>query len=572
MPTLQKNIEKKQVYQLDDLLLPITSMVFSKKTNLTEKPEENSIDFHLEIINKIDKLLEEHGDKTYSGGSITDEAAYIHSDDSYVEIRSPLSKRIIPPKKKTNLILPNEELTPEEFKTDFSEKAFQSTENVRIEIIDVNDQSLGEVTSKKKSILIKDGIRKFKHKFNQKSKQKFKPQDSTTKKVIVIDTKEFSDNKRKKIWNKKTSESEKKANLFYINSQKQQKETKSTESNSDGLYIPKNFGEKLKHFEEKEKSEIQKRKNKELKKKQKEAEKLKKLEAKKALLEAREKEKIARNEEKEKKKNLMMEHKKQQAKESENNKKYEISPEESTSQEEKLTEWKSYDAEVEIAPEEPQIDENNQEKISVDIDQKNLINEREKEAKILEKKKLEELKQEQREKRIKEKEDKKAKKLVTKKALLEKREKEKIARNEEKEKKKNLMMEHKKQQAKEREAEKTKKIAIKEEKTKQKEKKPLKLFTRAKKSEEKHKLQSEITENSLDDEKRIDEVTEKDKEEVHEEIKEKSEPTLLDEDIKKLLVITDDLLGKLPEEVIDEFSKSDDFKLYSKVYSKYKIK
>jgi hypothetical protein len=268
----------------------------------------------------------------------------------------------------------------------------------------------------------------------------------------------------------------------------------------------------------------------------------------------------------------MMEHKKQQAKESENYKKYDISPEESISQEEKLTEWKSYDAEVEISPEEPLINENKQEEISVDIDQKKLINEKEKEAKILEKEKLEELKKQQREKRIKEKEDKKSKKLEAKKALLEAREKEKIAKNAEKEKKKNLMMEHKKQQAKEREAEKTKKIAIKEEKTKQKEKKPLKLFTRAKKSEEKHKLQSEITENSLDDEKRIDQGTEGDKEEVHEEIKEKSEPTLLDEDIKKLLVITDDLLSKLPEEVIDEFSKSDDFKLYSKVFSKYKIK
>ena len=123
---------------------------------------------------------------------------------------------------------------------------------------------------------MKDGIRKIKHKFNQKSKQKFKPQDCTTKKVIVIDTKEFSNNKRERIWDKKRSESEKKAKLFYLNSQKQQKETKSTESTSEGLYIPKNFGEKLKHFEEKEKSEVQKRKNKELKKKQKEAEKLKK--------------------------------------------------------------------------------------------------------------------------------------------------------------------------------------------------------------------------------------------------------------------------------------------------------
>ncbi len=571
MPTLQNNMEKKQVYKLEGFLIPIISMAFSKKANSTEDSEENSIDFHLEIINKIDKLLEEHGSKTFSADSITNESAYTGPDDSYVEIRSPLSKRITSPEKKSNRIFPNRELTPEEFKTDFSENANQIKENVRIEIIDVGDKTLGDVTTKKKSILIKNGIRKFKHKFNQKSKEKSKPQDITTKKVIVIDTKEFSNNKREKIWSKKTSEPEKKAKLFYINTQKQQKDTKSNESNSEGLYIPKNFGEKLKHFEEKEKSEIQKRKNKELKKKQKELDKLKKLEEKKALLEAREKEKLARNAEKEKKKNLIMEHKKQRAKERENNKKYDVSPEESTSETETLTEWKSYDADVEISPEEPPINEDNQEKKSFDIDQKELINEREREAKIIEKKKLEELKKQQRENRIKEKEDKKTKKLEEKKALLEAREKEKLARNAEKEKKKNLIMEHKKQRAKEREAEKENKIAIKEEKKKEKEKKPLKFFTRTKESEEKHELPLETIEKSVDDEKRIVEIPEKDKEE-HEEIKEKSEPTLLDEDIKKLLVITDDLLGKLPEEVIDEFSKSDDFKLYSKIFSKYKIK
>ncbi len=50
------------------------------------------------------------------------------------------------------------------------------------------------------------------------------------------------------------------------------------------------------------------------------------------------------------------------------------------------------------------------------------------------------------------------------------------------------------------------------------------------------------------------------------------ETPILDDEIRKMLSITDELLGKLPEEVIDEFAQSEDFKLYEKVMSKYKIK
>jgi len=47
---------------------------------------------------------------------------------------------------------------------------------------------------------------------------------------------------------------------------------------------------------------------------------------------------------------------------------------------------------------------------------------------------------------------------------------------------------------------------------------------------------------------------------------------VLEDDVKKVLLITDELLGKLPEEVINEFAQSDDFELYKKVMDKYKIK
>ena len=50
------------------------------------------------------------------------------------------------------------------------------------------------------------------------------------------------------------------------------------------------------------------------------------------------------------------------------------------------------------------------------------------------------------------------------------------------------------------------------------------------------------------------------------------ENPILDEDIKRVLSIIDDLLGNLPEDVIDDFVKSEDFALYEKVVGKYKTK
>ena len=52
----------------------------------------------------------------------------------------------------------------------------------------------------------------------------------------------------------------------------------------------------------------------------------------------------------------------------------------------------------------------------------------------------------------------------------------------------------------------------------------------------------------------------------------KNENLLLDNDIKKVLEITDNLLGQLPEDVIDKFVNSKDFELYERVINKFKLK
>jgi len=46
----------------------------------------------------------------------------------------------------------------------------------------------------------------------------------------------------------------------------------------------------------------------------------------------------------------------------------------------------------------------------------------------------------------------------------------------------------------------------------------------------------------------------------------------LDDDLKKVLLMTDSLLGELPQDVIDKFAQSEDFELYERVLNKYKLK
>ncbi len=49
------------------------------------------------------------------------------------------------------------------------------------------------------------------------------------------------------------------------------------------------------------------------------------------------------------------------------------------------------------------------------------------------------------------------------------------------------------------------------------------------------------------------------------------EATLVDEDLRRLLKVLDQMLGQLPEDAIDRFSKSDDFGLYERVLDRFKI-
>ena len=110
------------------------------------------------------------------------------------------------------------------------------------------------------------------------------------------------------------------------------------------------------------------------------------------------------------------------------------------------------------------------------------------------------------------------------------------------------------------------KIKIKQEKIKEK------LVKKAQLEKEielkRQELLKESEEKVVQDEKIIPDITN-----IIEERKEFAQGNLiLDEDVVKLLPIIDSLFEKLPEDVVDEFTKSEYFELYEKVLLKYKNK
>jgi len=99
-------------------------------------------------------------------------------------------------------------------------------------------------------------------------------------------------------------------------------------------------------------------------------------------------------------------------------------------------------------------------------------------------------------------------------------------------------------------------------------KSPLNLFSKNKKTINNTKIQSDTSQKSPPFENLIEKpLNENDP--TYQPIDNNNQT--IDNDIHRLLTITDDLLGKLPEEVITEFASTDDFELYKQVMNKYQI-
>jgi len=433
-----------------NLLLSLTGTVFTKTSDAPQTSEENTLDFHLQMIKKIDSLIQDHEQDTVPTETGDTPPRIPTPPVPPIEPRPPLSKTLNHSEISWQPTMPTPQIAtqtiPEEFKTELSvtpEFKFITSDEFtqtflslrprpedRIEIIDLSEFTGGPLFSNKLPSL---SIAKH-HTVPQSTKEP--SQQHRPKKMEVIDARALSQKTYEDVFltaMKQTEQIEKKSQIYYLNS-KGQKDQKQQKIDFKQSYIPVDFDERTKELKEQQLTEEEQKQQEEEKlhkQLEREHEKLEKLETKKAKLE-------------EKKHEVEQKQKKETKKEQPQPK-----PELPTHKEIK--------------------------------EQKRLERKEAREAKLEERKRKKEEKHTQKEKQ-----------------------------------------QHLKQKGKD------------------KKQKPAKEKTTGFSLFKKDKP----TQTSTD----------------------------LDEDIKKVLLMTDSLLGELPEEVINKFAQSDDFGLYERVMNKYKLK
>ena len=468
----QKN--KRGMYNTHVFLLPITNTLFIKKP--IQASEENKLDFHLDMIKKIDALLEEHDIEPPIEEPTPQKTASPEPHHTPIEIRPPLDRRpgqIGPaPPQIQELSFPKSEILPEEFKTDpsleikpefrfiTSLEGIESTLDLRplhherIEIIDLGEFKTHDIT---KHFDTPTTIIDFPDQQNHKIKKQgdedilsFTIHDS-----FILNQKESQQVLRSA--EKQNQDIEKKKQIFY------QTRSKTKNESFNQVYDSENVEETLQMLQKK----------------------------------------LQEKQQKENSKKLQEQEKKQQ-KESDEKRKRQLEREEQQKQklEQKL--------------------------------QKELERVDQKKHKIEEKIKLQ-----------LEREQERYKKLESKKGKTKERnihEKKEEPRDEEPP----VSLEFTKKQLKE-------------------QRRLERLAARQAIFEERLKIKKE--KRLLKEQKKHLELMKSDSIEKY-----TPEPIDLDSDIKKILQITDELLGELPEDVISRFMRSDEYDIYEHIINKYKIR
>lgn len=297
-------------YHTQILLLPITGALFLKKPIPPESSKENTLDFHLTIIKKIDALLDEHEKETSANDPAPVEAASSVPRQPPVELRPQLGRRMdhveidLPHILEPSII--KNRVIPQEFKTDLSfgiEPEFKfitsldSIENAlnikprhhnRVEIIDLGDFTTDDVSSHLSTPPTIDIQNILRTSFIKKQNERKEPPH--TKKMEIIDARTLTQQTFKDVFltaQKQNEEIEKKAQIYYLNS-KDHSDAKNKKIEFRQSYIPDDFEEiakKLKEKQEQEENERQKQEEKQQKQLEREHEKQSKLEAKKSKVE-----------------------------------------------------------------------------------------------------------------------------------------------------------------------------------------------------------------------------------------------------------------------------------------------
>ncbi len=280
------------MYNPKILLLPITDALFVEKPVPIKSSEENTLDFHLDMIKKIDSLLQKHDKETPIDETTPLEAAPTVPQQVPVEVRPPLERRpghVEPePPHMQEISFPKSGILPEEFKTDPAldiEPEFKfitsldSRESIlhlrpqhhdRIEVIDLSEFITDDIPSHLNTpIIIADSH------IRQKLQIKKQANDNIQH-FAVHDPRLLNQKEYQKVFLSaatQNEEIEKKEKVYYHT------DSKTKKNNFDNIYIPDNFEERLKSLQKKlqqEQENSQKQSEKETQQKQGSEEKQKK--------------------------------------------------------------------------------------------------------------------------------------------------------------------------------------------------------------------------------------------------------------------------------------------------------
>jgi hypothetical protein len=479
-----------RMYSTYFLLFPITGALFLKKPAPVKSSEENTLDFHLNMIKKIDELLQKHDKEIPIDEPAPMVTEHAISPQVPVESRPQFERRLghIEPDlaHSQEPLFPKNHI-PEEFKADLplgmepefkfitsldpndNTLHFKSHQQDRIEIIDLSEFTTDDISSHLTTpITIADfrSGRTLQKKQTNKNKQPF----------VVLDTRVLNQKEYQDVFfsaAKQSEEIDKKKQVFYV------KDSKTKKDEFKQNYVPEDFEERAARI---------------LK------EKLQQLEEQDDKVD----EKIQKKLEKESQQKRELEEKERKQLEKEEQKKHELD-----------------------GKERKQLEKEEQKKHELE----------EKEKKQLEKA---EQKKHEHDEKVKKQLEKEREKLLKFKM--------KIAKAEEKREQKKDVSSESLTKKPLKEQERLERImarkAIYEERLKYK--------------REKQMLKEQVKHRELI---KSDEIG-----------KYNPEPAEIDSDIKKILQITDELLGELPEDVINRFMQSDEYDLYERILNKYKIR
>jgi hypothetical protein len=545
MPNQEKNTTIRNTHLM--IFLPVAGNLFGKKTS-SEMLQHNGLDFHLEMIKKIDKLLAEHDEETSDTPVFHTPPIIPPQPPTPIEPRPPLNKTFPHEELRwepvSQHLRPPMQTIPEEFKTELSitpEFRFitsqefietisqtQPSSEDRVEIIDISTLT-GDTTPAQRTM----------NRLNQKNqdnetpvstlrKQELEKEECDNKKVEVIDAgtlKKKIDEATYTTANEQTDQIEKKAKVYFLN-KKDSTDKNQKKQGKEQSYLPDDIEERFKVLREKKKKEEEEQKRldeeKRLRELQVEQEKRKKEEEQRRVDEEKRFRELQVEQEKQRK-----EEEKRRAEEVKRFRELQVEQEKQRKEEEKR---------------------------------------RAEEVKRLRELQVEQEKQRKEEEKRRAEEEKRQKKLQDEQEQPETPPRHHPQKTEDVEEEPlsletialNKTTSDLKRELKEQKR--LHQLAIRK----------ARIEERQRKKEEKQALKLQRKHEHLKPE--LSEKFEKQPPSPPQTEKQDSSGEQLDEDIRKVLLITDYLLGELPEEVLNIFLESEEFELYEKVLNKYKIK